>query len=304
MMRRSASWSRGTRRGVALLTALMSLVLIAALAAASRTSTGSGLRALERDIAGTKARWQVEGCAEVGLATLNGLQEALGGDAWTSLDSAFARSRATDFVRGCDLRLFAVGRVLGVGQYDSPAFARLLTAAGVTVQRAESLSAALMDWTDDDDLAREGGAESAWYRDAHRPTPRNGALRSLDELGLVRGFGERGFLADTVLRIVGMAPARISIRHASIPVFRSLEGVSEADAEAMFRTRVIPPWLLRLPTNPGVDGRSAISVSDVPDGWELSARVLDADGRTIAERRMRLGRTQTRIAVLDVEESR
>lgn len=304
MMRGAYSARHRAKRGVALLTALMSLVLIASLAAATRTSTGSGLRALERHIVGTRANWQVEGCAAVGLSTLNGLQKELEGRAWNSLDSVFAHSRLPDVVRGCDLRVLAVGRVLGISQYDGPALVRLLTAGGVLVSRAESLSAAVMDWTDEDDVPRAVGAEADWYRHASRPAPRNGEIRSLSELRLVRGFDGRGFLADTVNNLIGITPARISIRHATFPVFRSLEGVSSLDAATMARTRAIPPGVVLLPKEMGVRHPQSITVSDVPDGWELSARILDGNGRPIAERWLRLGRTQTRIAVLDVRESR
>ncbi len=292
------------RRGVALLTVLMSLVLIAALAAASRTSTGSGVRALERDIVSTKAHWQVEGCASVGVSVLNGLQLALGGRAWESLDSVFAQSRLPDVVRGCDLRVLAIGRVLGIQQYDGPALVRLLTAGGVQVSRAESLSAALMDWTDEDDMPRVGGAEADWYQSVNHPSPRNGAIRSLDEVELVRGFDGQGFLADTVSKIIGMIPARASIRHATFPVFRSLEGVSDLDAATMVRTRTVPPGVVLLPNESVGGSPKSVTLTVVPDGWELSARILGANGRPIAERWLRLGRTQTRIAVLEVRESR
>jgi type II secretory pathway component PulK len=48
---------------------------------------------------------------------------------------------------------------------------------------------AIEDWIDGDDEERAGGAERSWY--AGRPgavTPANEPLRSLGELGLVRGF--------------------------------------------------------------------------------------------------------------------
>ncbi|MGI4879046.1 MAG: general secretion pathway protein GspK [Janthinobacterium lividum] len=44
-----------------------------------------------------------------------------------------------------------------------------------------------LDWLDPDDDARANGAEAAWYAPLGR-RPRNGPLRSLDELGLIRGI--------------------------------------------------------------------------------------------------------------------
>ena len=46
---------------------------------------------------------------------------------------------------------------------------------------------ALLDWLDDDDEARDNGAEATWYA-TRGQRPRNGALHSLDELALIRGM--------------------------------------------------------------------------------------------------------------------
>lgn len=62
---------------------------------------------------------------------------------------------------------------------------RLLVLPGMTRVTADSL----LDWLDNDETPRKYGAETAWYLAQNLPQrPRNGNLKSLEELSLVRGF--------------------------------------------------------------------------------------------------------------------
>lgn len=60
---------------------------------------------------------------------------------------------------------------------------------------------ALLDWLDDDDETRPNGAEIDYYR-ALRLAPRNGEMRSVEELILVRGM-----LSQVLLKLRGKAAA-------------------------------------------------------------------------------------------------
>lgn len=63
----------------------------------------------------------------------------------------------------------------------------LLRLPGMTPEKV----AALLDWRDVDEEAREGGAESAYYQALTHPYPcKNGDLESLEELTRIRGFAE------------------------------------------------------------------------------------------------------------------
>lgn len=53
--------------------------------------------------------------------------------------------------------------------------------------RAGRLADAFLDWRDDDDDVRAGGAEFGYYAQVNRYA-RNGPLRSIDELATIRGF--------------------------------------------------------------------------------------------------------------------
>ncbi len=292
-----------TRRGVALLTVMMTLVLIAAMSAAIRTGTGAQLRAIESDIVRTKARWQAEGCASVGLAILNSAQAASGALVWNALDSVLTTAGVPDIVRGCELSVMATGRALGLAQHDEASFTRLLTVSGIMPARADSLTAALFDWMDQNHLPRDGGAESDWYLGEHRPTPRNDVLRSISELAQIRGFDTPGFLTDTLLPLVSVDSTRVAAHRAPFAVLRSIPGMSDADAAAIHRTGTVISGLSLETATPGVSRPVSQLLTEVPDAWELVARISSVSGNALATRRLWLGRTQTRIAVLRVEET-
>lgn len=63
----------------------------------------------------------------------------------------------------------------------------LLEALGLSGDRLRIAIDSLLDWIDDDDDPRPFGAEAEYYA-PRGIRPRNGALLSVDELGLVRGF--------------------------------------------------------------------------------------------------------------------
>ena len=68
---------------------------------------------------------------------------------------------------------------------------RLLALFQVQADRRDALLDCLEDWLDADDLHKLNGVENEYYRGLDPPyTARNGPLRSLGELNLVKGWGE------------------------------------------------------------------------------------------------------------------
>jgi general secretion pathway protein K len=63
----------------------------------------------------------------------------------------------------------------------------LFAAAGIGGDRLNVLVDSLEDWKDENDTARPNGAEAAYYR-PFGIRPRNGPIRTIDELGLIRGM--------------------------------------------------------------------------------------------------------------------
>jgi general secretion pathway protein K len=68
---------------------------------------------------------------------------------------------------------------------------RLLELFGVPPDKRDALLDCLEDWIDTDDLNKLNGAEDVYYQALERPyTARNGPLRTLGELNLVKGWNE------------------------------------------------------------------------------------------------------------------
>ena len=63
----------------------------------------------------------------------------------------------------------------------------MFEALGTTGERLDVLTDSFLDWRDQDDESRPEGAEASYY-DARGLYPRNGPLRSIDELILIRGM--------------------------------------------------------------------------------------------------------------------
>jgi general secretion pathway protein K len=111
------------------------------------------------------------------------------------------------------------------------------------------LATALADWTDADDVPRPDGAERDWYQRLTPPRlPRNGALRSLEELGLVRGFdapvlarlhpfvtaaGEPGVNPNTAAPEVLLAVAHDPAAVARVLTLRAGRPLRRADFDAL-----------------------------------------------------------------------
>lgn len=77
----------------------------------------------------------------------------------------------------------------------------LFEALGVSGAELDALTDAFLDWRDEDDEVRPNGAEAPYYASIRR-VPRNGALRSVDELIHVRGM-----TAPMLARLRGSAVA-------------------------------------------------------------------------------------------------
>lgn len=92
---------------------------------------------------------------------------------------------------------------------------RLFAAAGVNGDRLDILVDSLDDWKDENDAPRSHGAEIGYYRPLGI-RPRNGAIRTVDELGQIRGM-------DAAL-LARIAPA--------ITVFPGNDGGFNADTAA------------------------------------------------------------------------
>lgn len=111
----------------------------------------------------------------------------------------------------------------------------LLTAVGVEQGRARSLSGAIQDWRDEDQLLNlEGGAEDSEYRAAKLPYgAKDRPFEVLSELRLVLGMDAALYVKLQPCITLFSGQARPDPAYAAPPVLRALGMTPEQVAEAM-----------------------------------------------------------------------
>lgn len=195
MTRRAPRLAR--QAGAAVILALLTVALVAGLAAAAVGDLGVALdqvsgrhdQAQARQLARAAIDWARNVLAEDARTT----QVDHLGEAWatrvppTPVEEGEISGELQELSGRFNLNNLASD---GADIVQVQSFLRLLTTVGVGDGDALDLTAALLDWLDADDSPRlPGGAESAWYG-AQTPPRRaaNGPLLAVNELLQVRGF--------------------------------------------------------------------------------------------------------------------
>lgn len=168
-------------RGFALIAAVASLAVFAAIALVVISATRIDLAKGQGELSSAQTRL----AAESGLAiALHGL---INRDA-TTLALLDGRSRELDF-GGAHIAISLIderGKV-NINAIEAPVIERMLTEAGLEGHALNVARDSLLDWQDSDDEVLPDGAEATYY-EKYRITPRNGGVQSIDELGVIRGF--------------------------------------------------------------------------------------------------------------------
>lgn len=177
----TASRSAAQQGGYALIAVLAALVLFSALAFSLAASTGQAAAQGNAEF----ARARAEAAAEAAVAlVVHDLANA--DDAARAMLSGSTRSVMFAGTR-LSLRLADERGKVPINRLDPVQVTRLLVAAGVADEALAVPRDSLLDWLDGDEAQRPSGAEAQWYRPAGY-RPRNGALQSIEELSLIRGF--------------------------------------------------------------------------------------------------------------------
>lgn len=305
---RAAHNSRG---GFALLAVLGIVVAVAALGLTITFAARESVATARNRVGGARAMWRAHDCVERARAVIaEALEEQQdhrpsGASPWVSLDSLVARSSIVA-ATSCRLELRATGTTMDVNAADDEMLRRALRAAGIVPARGDSMTDALLDWRDADDASRPLGAERAWYAAAGRPPPRNGALASIREIALVRGF-EGGAVLDTIL---GVESGRIFLARAPLPVIAGLPGIGEEALGRIVERRARSASnveLLTLAAELSVEARAMLVAhyaelarltTPEPDAWIVTSRERDASSPVTAAVEVRLVRAGTRAAVV------
>lgn len=315
------------RRGFVLLAVLWVMVGVSALGLALALSARNAIRGAENRRSSEIAVWKAEGCAEearVVIAAALGRgsdgrsvdvvamrDPTLGG--WRSLDRVVGEAPLMRS-SGCVVTLRAAGSAIDVNAASEELLHNFFVELVSSGDRADSLTQALLDWRDPDDIPRPLGAEREWYERAGRTLPTNGPLFDARELRYVRGFDTVGGLdspLDSLLdSLLGVEPGRIDLSHAPLAVLAALPGfTSEAVGRvAEERLRGVQSTdLLALSARLSPAARATLvaryaelarlTVTE-PDAWILESRSSAGEPTITEVVELRLVRAGTRAAIV------
>ena len=221
-------------RGVALLLVLWALVLLGTLALAFSWSMRTEALAARNGIDDARAYFQ----ARTGVNRAVMLLATVSPD--NVLGSAIAGGGGD---ASYEVRVGSESGKVDVNLVTEDVLLEILKKGGLPEEEAESVRDAILDWRDDDDVARPRGAERAEYAQMPEPvTPRNGKIRSVEELmhvkGVTKDFHE-AFLSR-VFTARGNSP-KVNFLRAPEIVLRSLPGVSVEAADRIVAGRAEGP---------------------------------------------------------------
>jgi type II secretory pathway component PulK len=159
------------------------------------------------------------------------------GDPWRAPDELVAPETAFGDAR-YSLRLRDTGAALNLNSASEDVL-RQFFAQGLRLDyaRAERLAQAILDWRDEDELARMGGGEREEYLHAGAPLlPPNRDFAELDELRYVMGMTPEIFeLARPYLTLIGSG--NVNVNAAPEPVLLALPGMTPGAAAELVRLR-------------------------------------------------------------------
>lgn len=282
-----------SRRGYVLLSVLWFLTGGVALATAAMLSARSGIATASNRAALLRAEWQAEEClARTRAAMFADHVESASAESGAVLRQGLAsraRVMQSSLVAACPgtVVLEPVGAGVSLQNVNGTLLAKVLKAAGVPSSPTDSMVDAFLDWRDEDDSTRALGAEYDWYSMRGLPTPRNSELAAVDELLLIRGFGDwfgpEGMLDHQ--RLFSVDSDKIFLDAAPSEVLTALPGFG-VEAVAYFaerRSRNAEPLQSLMALTGGFSDQSreemTRSLSElesiatvVPEGWLLRAR--------------------------------
>jgi general secretion pathway protein K len=197
--------------GAALLLAMLTLALMAEIAALVVADYGTAMELLVGRQDQGQSRWLARAAVDWARNVLaeDARTSAIDhmGEIWatrvapTAVEDGEVGGEIGDYSGHFNLNSLVANGVVVADQAE--AYKRLLLLVGLPQQEAASLAAALVDWLDANDERESLGAESEWYAGQGRPyRVANGPLADIDELGLVRGYSE-----DVINRLRPVAAA-------------------------------------------------------------------------------------------------
>ncbi len=188
-------------------------------------------------ISGLKEKAQASALAEAGiyyavLKLLNTDQE----QRWQGYNSVYEIDYEGSRIR---IQIADESGKIDINHSDKEQLQRLLNSINVDESNADSLSDAIMDWRDKDDLPRDNGAETQQYADAGlKYEPRNDGFASMEEIQMVLGMtAEISQQLENTVTIYGNNP-KVNPATATRAVLLTLPDVSAEMVDDYIKQRV------------------------------------------------------------------
>lgn len=214
------------RRGFVLIVVagVVSLATIGAAALAGDAASDMRERNNRRSL--LAADYQLAGCRSKMVQALRRAQFDTSAQltremAWRSL-AARVRVHLPEGTLACAWELRDAGERVDVTLLDAAQLHRALRRLGVSPASADSLVAALGDWTDGDGAVRPLGAEAEWYRAQAMQPPTERQVGSVEEL-----YDVRGWQRVAALGVFDAGSGPVSLLHAPSAVLTMLPGIEE-----------------------------------------------------------------------------
>ncbi len=227
------------RKGIALLIVLWALLLLGTLAMSFAFSMRTEALAARNGLDSTRAYYQAR----------TGIHRAIAMLSSTPLDNVLREPPAgKEEDASYETRIESEGGKIDINFVSEGMLKEVLKKGGLPPEEAESVGDAILDWRDEDDMPRANGAESAYYASLPLPVkPRNGKLRSVDELLSVKGVTPETFrrLLSIIFTVHGLSPS-VDINASPVEVLQVLPGFTTQAAQAVVARRQEAPF--RSPT--------------------------------------------------------
>lgn len=238
---------RGCQQGFALMMVIWVLaILMVIVLSFSFATRGETIATLAfRDTA--QERFLAESCmerafAEVLLGRTVGIPADEDSRAWSTDGNRYRIDIGQE--GSCQAMIVAEDGKVDINKSPEVILKGLLAELGLQGDEADSLTDAIADWRDADNLVRPSGAEDEYYQSLAVPyRPKNADFESVEELLAVRGMsaellygnGQRPPLADLVT--VHSGNGKINVSAAPRPVLMALPGMTGEAADAIISLR-------------------------------------------------------------------
>jgi general secretion pathway protein K len=223
------------RKGIAQLVVLWALLLLGMLAMSFSFAMRTEAIAARNGLDAARAYYQAR----------TGVNRAIAVLSLPAADNAFmAPLSGRDDDSSYETRIVNEGGKIDINLVQETRLKEVLQNGGLSPEEAGNVGDAILDWRDQDDMPRAGGAESAYYDFLPEPVKiRNGKLAALDELLAVKGVTPDLYtrFLSRAFTVHGSSPM-VDVNSAPREVLLAMPGFTAKAADALIEQRRETPF--------------------------------------------------------------